>query len=136
MRVVIFSYSSVLLCFLCLDAIWLGFLARDFYSSALGPMLKQQIDIWPAVLFYVFYAAAIVFFALGGAGDRFPMRKAALRGALLGLTAYGAYDLTNLATLRDWPLAMSLVDMAWGMTVTGFSAAAGAWTLTIGRGAK
>lgn len=126
MKSILTIYLAVLACFLLLDFVWLGLIASDFYAAALGPLLKQPVDVLPAAIFYAAYAAGIVFFAVRSGGGWVPARKAAFRGALLGLLAYGAYDLTNLATLKGWPLFMSVVDMAWGAVVTGISAAAGA----------
>jgi uncharacterized membrane protein len=126
MKTILAVYLAVLACFLLLDFVWLGLIASDFYAAALGPLLKQPIDVLPAAIFYAAYAAGIVYFAVRPGTGRLPARTAAFRGALLGLLAYGAYDLTNLATLKGWPLFMSIVDMAWGAVVTGLSAAAGA----------
>ena len=110
------AYGATLVAFLIFDAVWLGFLARDFYAAQLGPLLREDFSVVAAAIFYFGYAAGVVYFAI------LPSRcwkGAARRGALLGLLAYGTYDLTNLATIVDWPLAMSLVDIVWGIVVTG-----------------
>lgn len=107
---------------LTLDLLWLGVVARPLYDSALGP-LKRPVLFWPAAgLFYALYIGAIVIHAqLGaaGAGD------AARRGAGLGLVAYGTYELTNWAVLRDWPAALVLPDIGWGVALTCLAAVAG-----------
>ncbi len=107
---------------LAVDAVWLGFVAKDFYRRELGDMMLEQVRFGIAALFYVFFAAAIVLLA-GAAGLRAEsLATAAVYGAVLGLAAYGTYDITNLATLKGWSVAMSLVDMAWGTALTSASA--------------
>jgi len=107
---------------LAVDAVWLGFVAKDFYRRELGDMMLEQVRFGIAALFYVFFAAAIVLLA-GAAGLRSEsLATAAVYGAVLGLAAYGTYDITNLATLKGWSVAMSLVDMAWGTALTSASA--------------
>ncbi len=116
---------------LILDLLWLGVVARPLYDSALGP-LKRPLMFWPAAgLFYALYVGAIVIHAVLGAvggGD------AARRGAGLGLVAYGTYELTNWAVLRDWPAVLVLPDIAWGVALTCAAAAAGKAALSRLRG--
>ena len=102
-----------------LDAVWLGWLAIDFYRRELGPLMTDSVRIVPAALYYLLYPAALVFLALMPAPRS--LGQAALRSAVMGLAAFGVYDLTNLATLRGYSVAMTLVDMAWGT----FASAAG-----------
>lgn len=99
-----------------LDLLWLGLIGREFYKARLGPLMLER-PIWlAAILFYVVHAAGIVAFPLqlGGAS----LAWSALYGAFFGLCVYGAYDLTNLATLRGWSLSLTIVDLAWGVAVT------------------
>lgn len=107
---------------LVLDLAWLGFVARDLYDSALGPLRRPEV-LWPAaLLFYAFYVAVTVAWAvLGGNGPLLASR----RGAGLGLVAYATYELTNWAVLRDWPAWIVPVDVAWGVALTAVSALAG-----------
>ena len=119
------AYAFTLVAFFGLDLLWLGLVARGFYSSQLGGLMRDNINFAAAGGFYLAYVAGIVFFAVAPALAEGSWRKAAVSGVLLGLLAYGTYDMTNLATLRNWPVAMSLVDMAWGGVVTGVSAVAG-----------
>jgi uncharacterized membrane protein len=104
-----------------LDALWLGAMSRDFYKARLGQLLLEQPNWYAAILFYLVHALGIVVFAVPLAGS---WVSAVLFGALFGFCVYGAYDLTNLATLRDWPLTVSLVDLAWGAAVTSAATAA------------
>jgi uncharacterized membrane protein len=100
--------------------LWLGVLMRDFFKSRLGDMLGD-LKMLPALLFYLMYAAGILVFASGPAGATW--RSAALFGGLLGLIAYGTYDLTNLAVARHWSWSAAAVDVAWGAFVTALAGA-------------
>lgn len=119
------SYIATLIVFLGLDFLWLGVLAQNFYSSQLGSLMRDSINFGASAGFYVAYVVGIVFFAIVPALAAASWRKAAGNGALLGLLAYGTYDMTNIATLRDWPVTMSIVDMVWGSLLTSISAVAG-----------
>ncbi|MES2975450.1 MAG: DUF2177 family protein [Pseudomonadota bacterium] len=119
------AYFSTLLAFLILDGLWLGVLMGPTYKSQLGPLLLDSPRIVPAVVFYAFYVVGIIVFAILPGVEAQQWQRTALLGALLGLMAYGAYDMTNLATLKGWPLQISLIDLAWGAVVTSLSATAG-----------
>jgi uncharacterized membrane protein len=106
------AYGVALLAMGALDAIWLGWLAIDFYRRELGALMTDSVRIVPAALYYVGYPAVIVFLALTPRPAT--LRVAALRSAVLGLAAFGVYDLTNLSTLRGYTVLMTVVDMAWG----------------------
>ena len=97
------------------NALWLGIVSRGFYKARLGHLLLER-PIWPvAVLFYLILAVGIAVFPATLAGS---WLSAVLHGALFGFVVYAAYDVTNLATLRGWPMAVSLVDLAWGTVAT------------------
>lgn len=111
-----------------LDALWLGALMSRFYNSALGTLARRAADgsldpSWgAAALVYVALGVGVVGFVLplvagGSLGDAF------LRGALFGIVVYGVYDLTNYATLRDWPVRLVAIDIAWGGVVGGVTTA-------------
>ncbi len=106
------AYGVVLAVMGALDAVWLGWLAIDFYRRELGALMTDSVRVVPAALYYLGFPAAIVFLALtpkpGSLGS------AALRSAVLGTAAFGVYDLTNLATLRGYSVSMTIADMAWG----------------------
>lgn len=119
------QYVSVLVVFLVLDAIWLGLVMRRFYVDQLGPLMRDPVA-WPvAVAFYLVYVAGVVVFAVSRADESGHWTSALGYGALLGLVAYGTYDLTNLATIKGFPPAMAFTDLAWGTLLTGVSAAVG-----------
>ena len=115
------GYVAVLVTLAILDALWLGVASREFYKARLGQLLLEQPNWYAAILFYLIHALGIVVFAVPLAES---WASAVFYGALFGLCVYAAYDLTNLATLRGWPLTVSLVDLAWGAVVTAAAAVA------------
>lgn len=106
-----------------LDALWLGLIARDFIVQQMGELRRVDVQWVPALAFYLLFSAALGFFAVAPALEDGDWVKAALLGGFLGLVAYGTYDLTNLATLKGYTVAMGLVDMLWGAFVSAASAA-------------
>ncbi len=117
-RTYVIAWLGALLPFLAIDLLWLGVIARDFYAAQLGPLLAPRPRWGVALGFYAVYCAGIVLFAVtpGLAADS--LGRTLLLGAALGFLAYGTYDMTNLATLRGWPVLMSVVDIAWGTVLT------------------
>ncbi|MBV6649425.1 MULTISPECIES: DUF2177 family protein [Hoeflea] len=114
---------------LVIDAIWLGFIARGFYARQLGDLMLDQPKLSIAALFYIMYSAVVVLLASAPAFRSGSLQDALLLGAILGFAAYGTYDITNMATLKNWPVTMSLVDMAWGTLLTAAASATGYWVL-------
>ena len=117
--------------FFAVDLLWLGVVARNFYRRHLGHVLSPDVN-WPAaVVFYLLYIAGILFFAVVPALEKGSFGRALVLGALFGFITYATYDLTNLATLRDWPLKIVVVDILWGTvlctTVSAAAFAAGRW---------
>ena len=100
--------------FFAVDMIWLGYVARDFYKEQIHALLSPQINWTAALLFYFIYIAGILIFAVRPGLEADSLAKASLFGALFGFFTYATYDLTNLATLRDWPVLVTVVDIAWG----------------------
>lgn len=123
------AYAAVAVIFLVLDAIWLGFVARDFYADQLGDLMRDKPDFGVAGLFYLVYAAGIVLFAVQPGLQAQSWRLSLGYGAALGFLAYGTYDMTNLATIRGWPVTMAVVDIAWGTAVTALTAGGAVWIL-------
>jgi len=116
------AYIAALLALAILDGLWLGVIAREFYKARIGQLLLEQPN-WPvAALFYLIHAAGIVLFPVTLASGSWA--AALLYGALFGFFAYAVYDLTNLATLRGWSPAVTIVDLAWGTAATALAAVA------------
>jgi uncharacterized membrane protein len=119
------AYAAAAIIFLALDAIWLTTMADLLYRPLLGRLMLGRFELVPAALFYALYFAGVVVFAIAPAlaGGRW---TAALGlGALLGLVAYGTYDLTNQATLQGWPWRLTIADLCWGTFATAAAAAMG-----------
>ncbi|GMB79354.1 DUF2177 family protein [Shinella zoogloeoides] len=125
MKTIVLAYLATGIAFLIVDTIWLSTMADMLYRPLLGDKLAPQFHLAPAVAFYLIYVAGIVFFAVMPALEGGGLGKAALNGAILGLVAYTTYDLTNQATLREWPLFVTLADIPWGAFVTAAGASAG-----------
>jgi uncharacterized membrane protein len=119
------AYAVVLVVIVVLDVLWLGLLAKDLYKREMGGLMADSVRIVPVALFYLLYPLALVYLALFSAPAAWP--EALLRSAVLGLAAYGAYDLTNLAIVRGWPVRLSLIDWAWGAIAAGAAGVAGYW---------
>lgn len=120
------AYSGALIVFLALDAMWLGLVAKSFYASQLGDLMRDKPGFVAAGTFYLAYVGGVVYFAvLPSLGAASPLRAAVINGALLGLLAYGTYDMTNYATLKGWPPLLVAVDLAWGAVITATAAACG-----------
>ncbi|GLH44181.1 membrane protein [Pseudomonas atacamensis] len=122
MKKALIAYVSTLLTFLLLDGIWLGLLMAPTYRELLGSLMLEKPLLLPAAVFYCLYVIGCVVFVVLPA---LSWQRAAKLGALLGLVAYGTYDLTNWATLRDWSVQVSLMDWAWGTVATAVACTVG-----------
>jgi len=131
------AYAATAVAFLVIDLLWLGVIAKSFYRDGIGHLMADPPNLMAAGVFYLLYPLGVMLFAvapnawLGGTASpaELPFSRAVIAGALFGLFAYATYDLSNLATLRGWPLRLSLVDIAWGGALTAAAAAAGRWAL-------
>jgi len=110
----ILLYLSLVPTFFLIDFIWLGTLAQKFYQDQIGHLLAKSFNIPAAIIFYLIFIVGIMIFAVLPALESGNWKTATLWGALFGFFTYATYDLTNLATLRDWPLTVVLVDVLWG----------------------
>jgi len=111
-------YAIALPIFVAIDAVWLGLAAKSFYSAHLGFLMKERIDWIAAAAFYLLFIAGIVVFVLTPALEKHSPAHALTYGALFGLVTYATYDLTNQATVRNWPLIVTAVDLAWGAALS------------------
>lgn len=121
----VIAYISTAVVFFALDYLWPTRIAIGFYREQIGNLMLASPNFAAAGVFYLFYVVGVVYFAVMPAVSAGSAVTALVNGALLGLLAYGTYDMTNLATLKGWSLQMSLVDMAWGAFLTATAAAAG-----------
>jgi uncharacterized membrane protein len=119
------AYIATLIVFLALDAVWLTTMAQRLYRPGIGHLMREGFAPAPAIAFYALYVAGLVVFAVMAGLDRGRATTAAWRGALFGLVAYATYDLTNQATLRDWPWSVTFADLAWGASASALASAAG-----------
>jgi len=107
-------YFIALPIFFAIDLLWLGLVAKSFYAKQLGHLMKTNIN-WPAgIIFYLLFLIGLVLFVIVPAVEKKSVFSAVIMGGLFGFFAYATYDLTNLATLKNWPLTVSIVDMLWG----------------------
>ena len=103
--------------FFAIDMVWLGYASRGFYKNNIGHLMSPTVN-WPAaIIFYLVFIAGILVFAVVPALKENSLGKALLFGGLFGLFTYATYDLTNLATLRDWPVKVVVVDILWGIVL-------------------
>ena len=110
-------YIIALPVFLVIDMIWLIFVAKNFYAQQIGFLMKTEIN-WPAaIIFYLLFIVGLIVFVIAPALEKNSWSHALMYGALFGLVAYATYDLTNLATMKNWPVIITIVDLAWGLTV-------------------
>lgn len=115
---IIYIYLLTIPAFFIIDMIWLGLVAGKFYKSQIG-FLLGPIN-WPAAsIFYLLYIVGIIIFAVYPALQSDSFGRAVLFGALFGFFTYATYDLTNLATVKDWPVLVTVVDLVWGTVLTG-----------------
>lgn len=119
-------YLITLAVFFVIDMIWLRVVAKDFYRKHLGTMLSPKVNWAAALLFYLLFIVGLVVFVIRPALASGEPLKALLLGALFGLISYATYNLSNLATLKDWPVVVTVVDLVWGTTLGGLVSLAGA----------
>lgn len=123
--VIIKTYLIAFLVFLVIDLLWLGVIAKGFYFRHLEPFFAEKIN-WPAAfIFYILFVAGILIFAVMPAVEKQSLQRAVVYGALFGFFTYATYDLTNLATLRSWPIIIVIVDILWGTVLCAAVATAG-----------
>lgn len=126
----ILAYIATAVVFFGLDYLWLSKISISFYKTHLQGLLLDQPNLGIAALFYIFYVGGIVYFCVLPAFASGSWQQALFSGALLGLIAYGTYDITNLSTLKNWPVIVAVVDIGWGAFLTGLSALAGFLVIT------
>ncbi len=124
------GFAATAVVMLALDFLWLGVLAKGFYARHMPSLLRPDVKWAPALLFYFLYVLAVVVFVVLPAAERKSLAHALGMGAFFGLAAYATYDLTSYALIRDFPLIVVVVDLAWGAVITSTVAGAGYWAAT------
>lgn len=104
--------------FLIIDMVWLTIVAKGFYAKHLGFLMSPSPNLLAATIFYLIFIGGLIFFVITPALDKNLWTHALLVGGFFGIVTYATYDLTNLATIRDWPLLITIVDLIWGMTLS------------------
>lgn len=107
-------YLIALPVFFVIDMFWLGIVAKSFYQDQIGALMKPDINWIAAIIFYLIFILGLVIFVIGPAVEKGSWTHALIYGALFGFVCYATYDLTNLAVAKDWPLLVTIVDLAWG----------------------
>jgi uncharacterized membrane protein len=107
-------YLIALPVFFAIDMVWLGLVAKNFYAKQIGHLMKTDVNWIAAIIFYLIFIAGLVVFVIAPAMEKGSWTHTLLFGALFGLVCYATYDLTNLAVAKDWPLLVTIVDLAWG----------------------
>ena len=120
-------YLIAVLIFLAFDSLWLGIIAQSMYQEELGPIVNIKFNFVAAIVFYLAYVAGILFFSILPALKEKSLKKAWTTGAILGGLCYATYDMTNLATIDGWPIMVTIIDILWGMVITGVSAGITTW---------
>jgi uncharacterized membrane protein len=123
------AYVATAIVFLGIDALWLSRVALGMYREELGSLLLDKPNLPIAAAFYLLYVVGIVVLAIMPALESGGWIKALLLGAVLGLVAYGTYDITNLSTLKGWSTKLAIIDIAWGTALTAVSATIGYWVV-------
>jgi uncharacterized membrane protein len=113
------SYLIALPIFFIIDMIWLSLVASNLYKEQIGFLMRNDVNWVPALIFYFLFVGGMVFFVIDPAIDKGSWVNALLLGVVFGVVCYATYDLTNLATLKDWPLLITLIDIAWGGLLVG-----------------
>jgi uncharacterized membrane protein len=120
-------YLATLIAFFAIDMIWLGLVARTFYRKYLGFLLAPSTNWLAAIIFYLLFIVGILVFVVLPGLEKNSLKTTLVRAALFGLVTYATYDLTNLATVKNWPMIVSIVDIAWGIVLSVLVSLIGFW---------
>jgi uncharacterized membrane protein len=121
----IYLYILTFVVFLIIDFIWLNFVAKNLYVTKIAHLMAQSPKLVPALIFYLIFVAGVIIFAVLPGYESRNIWRTIMLGALFGLLSYSTYDLTNLSTLKDWPLSVTIIDIIWGTSVTAVTSLAG-----------
>jgi len=111
-------FVIALIVFFAIDLVWLGLIAKNLYSKYLGFIMSDKVNWNAALIFYALFIVGLLVFVIEPALQDQNFTQLVLRAALFGLVTYATYDLTNLATLKDWPIQITIIDLIWGTTLS------------------
>ncbi|UCG13189.1 MAG: DUF2177 family protein [Deltaproteobacteria bacterium] len=118
-------YMVTAVFFFAIDILWLGVIAKNFYNRHLAQFFRERVNWAAAAIFYALYILGIMIFAILPGISSASLARTVILGVLYGLFTYATYDLTNLATIKDWPVKIVVVDILWGMMLCGLVSAGG-----------
>ena len=121
------TYVSTTVVMVVIDLVWLGAIAKPMYQAGIGHLMAEKPNIAAAISFYALFPFGLMIFAIFPESAEAGWQHTALLAALFGLFTYATYDLTNLATLKNYPLQLALIDILWGSLVSAIAATAGKW---------
>ena len=121
------AYLTIIVVMFVLDIIWLSMIAQPLYQQGIGHLMADEPNFLFAGMFYLVYAAGLIWFALMPNRHHRGLKNTFATAAAFGFFVYASYDLTNLALLKDWSLSLSIIDVTWGALLSGVSAAFGKW---------
>ena len=124
-------YGITFSVFMVIDLIWLGVIAKNLYREHLGFLMAPQVNWAAAIGFYMLFIVGLIFFVVRPALDRQSLSYALLAGGFFGLITYGTYDLTNLATIKNWPLNITVIDLVWGTTLCALTSSVSYYLYTL-----
>lgn len=127
----ILQYIIMLTVFLALDFLWLGLVAKKFYTRHLGFLMKKKTNWLAAIIFYLIFVLGLYLFVVQPALAKDSWTHAILFGSIFGLITYSTYDLTNLATIKGWPLKITIADLFWGVSLSALTSAVSFFLITL-----
>ena len=124
------TYITVTVVMVVIDLVWLGYIAKPLYFAGSGHLMAEKPNIMAAISFYALFPIGLMIFAIVPEAANVDWQRTAFLAALFGFFTYATYDLTNLATLKNFPLQLALIDMLWGSLVSAVAATAGKWVFS------
>ncbi len=121
----VIAFVATAIVFLGIDVIWLKYIAKDFYATHMGELMRDDPKLGAAAIFYLFYVLGIIYLVIAPHMESGNWKAVLISGAVLGALAYGTYDMTNYAVLKGYPLKVAIVDIAWGTALTATASLAG-----------
>lgn len=128
-KTILISYALTFIVFLIVDLVWLGFIAKNLYNKYLGSFLSDTVN-WPAaIIFYLIFVAGLSVFVIYPSFEKESVWRAIIWGAFFGIVTYATYDLTNLATMKNWPIQIVIIDIIWGAVLSAIVSVSGYYIL-------